>query len=145
MSLQTLQPGCYRCIYLSQMKDFTLVLKKDGKVLFSSRESGLKPLVKCISLFSGKVENATIEDKVVGIAAARLIVFSRMLSRVRAGLISEKAIGHFRSHGIKFSSRKRVEDILTSNGKGPCPMEKLSRKFADDNQFYSVLRSKFNG
>jgi len=124
-------------------KRHSLVLKRGSKVIFSSSASGLKPLVECIARFQGTIKNADLEDRVVGIAAARLIVFSQMVSRVRAGLISEKALHHLGFHGIPSSGRKRVARILAPNQKDPCPMEKLSRKYPDDGDFFSALLREF--
>ncbi len=121
------------------MSGYSLILKKGEKVLFASRESGLRPLVDCVGRFAGKVRGADLIDKVVGMGAARLIVLSEVASRVRAGLITEAALAHLAAHGVESVGKKKTEKILGRDGTGPCPMEMLNEKYPDDRQYLGSL------
>ena len=121
------------------MSGYSLILKDGGKVLFASRESGLKPLVECVGRFAGKVRGGDLTDKVVGMGAARLIVLSEIASRVRAGLITEEALAHLTAHGVQALGRKKTIKILDRDGTRPCPMELLNEKYGDDRQYLKAL------
>lgn len=121
------------------MKGYSLILKDGEKILFASREGGLKPLVKCVGQFAGKVRGADLMDKVVGMGAARLIALSKMISRVRAELITEDALHYLAKHGIRAEGRKKVKKILGADGINPCPMEMLNEKYGDDREYLEAL------
>lgn len=121
------------------MSGYSLILKKGEKVLFSSRESGLRPLVECVGRFAGQVRGADLMDKVVGMGAARLIVLAKIASRVRAGLITEAALAHLAAHGVEAVGKKKTKKILGRDGTGPCPMEMLNEKHRDDRQYLEAL------
>lgn len=117
-------------------RNYSLVLKKGGRVLFRSRQRGLRPLVRCVARFSGRLEKAVLEDKVVGMAAARLISFSGMISRVEAGAISEEALGYLLRGGIE------ARGGPWTKGKS-CRWERLAADCPDDRLFFSFLVEEF--
>ena len=102
---------------------YSLALVKDEKIIFSSQKSGLRPLVECISKFRGKEGNCTLHDKVIGLAAARLIVYGGFISGVVAGAASKKAKDFLEKEGISIKSKKVVESILNKDKTGICPGE----------------------
>ena len=119
--------------------EFTLVLKDGNKVIFSSKKRGLRPLLECLVEWSGRVDNASLTDKVVGRAAARLIVRSKIIGTVTAGLISRGALKYLSDHSIPVKWREKTDVILRGDGHGICPMEELSNRFPDDIDFYLAV------
>jgi len=115
---------------------YSLVLRKSGKIVYRSRVKGIKPLVECVIRFSGRVEDAFLEDRVVGMAAARLIAYSGFISRVAAGAISPAALNHLIERGIRARGGPW-------NDRRQCRWERLSASITDDRDFFSLLTREF--
>jgi len=131
-------------IFESGDTEFSLILRDGEKVIFASKMKGLRPLVECVVEWSGRVTDASLTDKVVGTAAARLIVKSGMIGTVTAGVISRGAIKHLSDHSIPAQWREKTGVILRSDGKGFCPMEELSNRLPDDRDFFPALFRYFS-
>ena len=130
-------------IFESGETEFSLILRDGEKVIFTSKKRGLRPLLECVVEWTGRVENASLTDKVVGIAAARLIVRSKMIGTVTAGVISREALKYLSAYSIPVVWREETDAILRGDGNGICPMEELSNRFPDDIDFYSAVMDFF--
>jgi hypothetical protein len=125
------------------VKDNTsLVLKKEGRELFSSDKPGLRPLFECVQQFKGKEDHCTLYDKVVGLAAARLILYSGFITEVKTPLASEKAVQHIGERQMPMHVDKVVPNIMNKEQTSICPMEKEALEL-DDSQFYNHLKNLF--
>ncbi len=124
--------------------EFSLILRDRNTVIFSSRKRGLRPLVECVIEWAGRVDNASLTDKVVGSAAARLIVRSKMIGSVTAGVISRGALRHLSDHSIPVKWNKETDAILRADGKGICPMEELSNSLPNDSEYFPALFRHFS-
>lgn len=117
----TLQEGNYTC-----------VVAKGGKVIFTSRERGVKPLVDCYRQYgqAQEGEDTALADKVIGRAAAllaRLMGVRALYARV----ISQGAMEELNKAGIEAGCETMVEAVRNRAGTGLCPMEQLSRGVED--------------
>jgi hypothetical protein len=124
---------------------YSLALYKDSKLIFSSKGTGIRPLVDCIMKLkkeSPNIKDCILHDKVIGLAAARLIVYSKMISEVHAGTISKDAAVMLEKEYIEVEAEKGVENILSRDRSGPCPMEELARKVPDNKLFFLELEDK---
>ena len=128
----------------SSEDEFTLVLRDGEKVIFASRKRGLRPLLECVAAFAGKLHGAFLIDNVAGTAAARLIVASQMIARVQAKVISEGALRHLSDHSIQVEWREKTDNILKADERGLCPMEELSKRFLEDEEFIPGLFAHFS-
>jgi len=128
----------------TETEKFSLVLRDGDDVIFSSKKRGLRPLIECVVEWAGRVENASLIDKVVGSAAARLIVRSGMIGTVTAGVISREAIKYLSDHYIPTEWREKTNIILRGDGKGICPMEELSNRLLDDRDYFPALLQYFS-
>jgi uncharacterized protein DUF1893 len=124
--------------------EFSLILRDCEKVIFTSKKRGLRPLLECVVEWSGRVDNTSLADKVVGIAAARLIVRSKMISSVTAGVISRGALKYLSDHSIPAEWREETDAILRGDGKGICPMEELCNRLPDDRDYFPALFQHFS-
>jgi len=130
---------------LSQPEDEeTLRLEKNGEVIFSSREHGIKPLVECLAEFCGNIEDGILTDKVVGTAAARMIGAAGICVRVRTELISISARRRLEKRGIGVEARREAGFIRGKVNNAPCPMETLSEKYTDDTSFFQAIFTFFS-
>lgn len=103
--------------------NYPLILYHHRKAVYSSRDSGLQPLVMCISECKGKYTHCRLYDKVMGLAAARLIVYSGMIDKVTTPLASTSAVALLKENNIKIAAGKVVDCIMNKDRTGRCPME----------------------
>lgn len=120
-------------------KKYSLVLEKDSKVIFTSDKPRLRPLVECI-LENKERKNCKLYDRVIGLAAARLIVYSGMISSVETPVASVAGIEHLRKNGILIHSEKTVEMILNDTKTGQCPMEMRAKDAGSDEEYFKTLK-----
>ncbi len=122
---------------------YSLALIKDNKILFSSKKSGLRPLVECTKEFKSKFKDCTLYDKVVGLAAARLIVYSAMINLVVTDLASKPAKEFLEKNNIKINAKNSVDNILRKDRKGVCPMEIKAIEIGGNTLFFSEMELSF--
>lgn len=67
----------YSLEYFSE-KYWSFVLIKNNRIIFKSRLDGLKPLIYCIKKHKKEIREAIVFDKIVGRAAAILLVFGKV-------------------------------------------------------------------
>lgn len=127
-----------------ETKEYSLILRDRDKILFSSKKKGLLPLLECVIAWHGKVNNTFLTDKVVGGAAARVIIESKMIGTVMTGVISNGALKLLESHSIPVKWKERADIILRSDRKKICLMEDLSRRNPDNNDFFPALFRHFS-
>tara|TARA_Y100000310_G_C20550112_1_gene747636 strand:- start:592 stop:990 length:399 start_codon:yes stop_codon:yes gene_type:complete len=123
---------------------YSLALVSDGKVVFSSLKSGLRPLFECVNEFRGKSEGCEVHDKVVGLAAARLIVYSGMIKGVCTLTCSKLAEELLKKEGVELSAENIVDNILTGDKTNVCPMEVKAIGISNE-EFYLAMKKRFDG
>ncbi|VVC03382.1 Uncharacterised protein [Candidatus Bilamarchaeum dharawalense] len=121
---------------------YSLVLVNEDKVVFQSSLSGLRPLVECVKTNAGG--NCILYDKVIGLAAARIIVHSGLISKVVTPLASYPAKKLLEEDGITVEADEVVEKILNKDKTAPCPMEVKALEM-DNEQFFKFMIGKFGG
>jgi hypothetical protein len=123
---------------------YSLALVHEDKVVFALSGPGIRPLVQCILDNQGKLSDCTLYDKVVGLAAARLAVWSGMISQIHAGLLSETAKTYLDSIGFPHTEDRLVPVILDRTQLGICPMEMIARENPTDAIMWQKIREKLN-
>ena len=108
-------------------KPWSFVLIKNGKIIFRSKAERLKPLILCIRKHKNEMRRAIVFDKIVGRAAAMLLVHAQV-KEVWTPTISRDARKYLEKNKIKAEFKKEVKNIMNQKGSDLCPMEKLSRK-----------------
>lgn len=101
----------------------TIAVVSDGEV-FTSQERGVKPLLHLLTEKKGFLKGASVADKVIGKAAALLMVLGE-IKEVHTLIVSEPAIKVFEKHNIPCFYDKKVTRIVNRTGDGLCPMETL--------------------
>ncbi|MFH1316391.1 MAG: DUF1893 domain-containing protein [Candidatus Woesearchaeota archaeon] len=117
----------------------SLVLIKDDNVIFNSEKSGLRPLFECVKEMKGKVSECVLYDRVVGLAAARLIVYSGMISKIVTPVCSKPAVKLLEKDGIELEAGEIVMNILRMDNSDICPMEKLALETEDNKEFWEKI------
>lgn len=101
----------------------TIAVKKGDKV-FTSSDRGVKPLLHLLENEKDFLKGASVADKVVGKAAALLMVLGG-IKEVHTNVISDPAVEVFEKHRIPYFYEEKVKRIINRKGDGLCPMETL--------------------
>ncbi len=119
--------------------DDTLRVYKDDELLFSSDKDRLLPLLEYIDNFAPYHQQVIIFDKIMGNAAA-LLSITASCQKVYSPLGSQYAIKTLDRYGIKHHIAQVVTYIQRPDGKGMCPMEKLSIN-KEPEEFYKAIKN----
>ncbi len=117
----------------------TLRVYKGDKLLFSSSNDRLLPLLEYIDRFVPYRQQVVIFDKIMGNAAA-LLSAKASCREVYSPLGSQLAVKTLDKYGIKYHLTEIVPYIQKANGEEMCPMEKLSLD-KEPEEFYEVIRN----
>jgi len=120
--------------------DDTLRIYIGETAVFSSDKDRLMPMMEYLESHSPGPQPVTIFDKVIGNAAALLAVKANA-REVYSPLGSEIAVKTLEKHGIAYNFSEIVPYIMRPDGKGMCPMEKLSIGKTPD-EFYQELKAR---
>jgi len=116
-----------------------LVVIKNGSVLFSSREPGIKPLLEAIhGIPAAELRGAGVADTVVGKAGALLMAHANV-AFVASRVMSKIAVDTLREHKIPFYAQTVVPTILGRNANEQCPFEQAVRDVTDPRRAFDIL------
>jgi hypothetical protein len=121
---------------------WNLVIVKNGRVLFSSRERGIAPFFQAVQSIGRGLHNAAVADRIVGLAVAMLCLHARVRS-VYAGIVSQGAFDMLKKKGVAVNSKTTVPHISNYDGTGLCPFEKLAESCRKPSQLLVALQSLF--
>ena len=118
----------------------TIAVVSNGEV-FTSHERGVKPLLHLLSEKKGFLKGASVADKVIGKAAALLMVLGE-IKEVHTLVISEPAIKVFEKYNIPCFYDKKVDRIINRTGDGLCPMESLCLDVEEPKEAFTEIKEK---
>ena len=118
----------------------TIAVVSNGEV-FTSQERGVKPLLHLLSEKKGFLKGASVADKVIGKAAALLMVLGE-IKEVHTLIISEPAIKVFEKYNIPCFYDKKVDRIINRTGDGLCPMETLCLDVEEPKEAFTKIKEK---
>lgn len=116
----------------------SVVIVKLGKIMFTSREPGVRSLIEAIREFGPSLARASVADKVVGKAAALLCVYAKA-SRVYGCVMSELGSEVLKRFSVPFEHETLVPNILDRDGTGMCPFEKLVLRINSPEEAFSAM------
>jgi hypothetical protein len=123
--------------------NLTLVIVKNGEVIFETASHGVSGFLDAIERFGDKLEGASVADRVVGKAIALLCVYAKVKA-VYAITLSKTAKTVFEESMIHHEWNEQVKNILDCDRNELCPFEKLAIKISDPNDAYMRLRALQN-
>jgi hypothetical protein len=121
-------------------EDFSLVVVKKGKVVFETKKQGVSGFLKAIEKMHQKLFDASVADKIVGVAAAMLCVYSGV-SSVFALTVSEGGIMVLEENNIVCLFEKKVSSILNRDKTDVCPFEKTALASETSEEAYVKLKA----
>ena len=116
-----------------------VIVNGGGELIY--KEHGIKTL---LSLQSGSLTGAFVADKVVGKAAAMMLVRGGAIE-VYAAVISEPALEVFKAHNVLCLHGEVVPNIINHDKTGICPMEQAVLGVDDIAKAYRILVEKTGG
>ncbi|MEW6227060.1 MAG: DUF1893 domain-containing protein [Bacillota bacterium] len=123
-------------------RDVGLVAVKDGKVITTSRERGVRPLVDVVLRHEQDLTDAVVGDRVVGRASAMLCIYCKAAA-VYTPLASEGAVAELESAHIPVIAEATTRSILNRAGTDVCPFEKMTAGLRSPAEVLGALRSFF--
>lgn len=119
-------------------KNYSFVLIKNNKIIFKSKNQGLKPLVFCLKKHEKEIRGAIVYDKVIGLAAAMLLKWGGV-AEIWTPLMSSNAKKYLRGKKVRIIFKKEVKNIFNKDRSDLCGMEKLA-----ENKGIAGLRKFFD-
>lgn len=120
--------------------DLELQIFSQNKIIYESKESGVRGLLDFLKTDYRQYENISVFDKVVGRAAAFLTILLDA-KEIYGAVGSESAAEALDDWGIKYHFEKAIPNILDRDKADICPMEKLSEGKTPE-EFYKALSLK---
>lgn len=120
---------------------YSLVLVSNEKKIFQSSLSGLRPLMECVKT-NYSLRDCTLYDRVIGLAAARIIIHSGMISNIITPLTSGLAKKLLEENNIAIRAEKIVERILNKDKTAACPMETKALEAKSNEEFFKFMKMR---
>jgi hypothetical protein len=119
---------------------YSLALLEGDILIHASREGGLRPLWDALEKYSDKF-GLILHDKVIGLAAARLIDRSGIIKEVCTTVVSLPAEQFLKDCGIRLTAFKVTANILTHDKSTVCPGEVIALNTSDPDAFYQKIKA----
>jgi len=123
---------------LLEKEKLALAIVKDGKLVFSSYERGIKPLYTAVEQLKDELEGSSVADKVTGKAAAMLCKYAN-IKELHTKLISENAMNLLNETSIIYEYDECAPHIKNCDKTGMCPVETLSLEAHNINELLSGI------
>jgi hypothetical protein len=120
-------------------KGITLVIVKEGKILFKSDLSGICGLLQAIEKLKKEMYGSSVADKIVGRAAALLLGYSHV-NEVYAPVLSKEGLKVLEENQIRIEYLNLVQTVLDRTGKNICPFEKFSSEIKSLDKAHKQLK-----
>ncbi len=120
--------------------DIVCVVATEQSILTSNLK-GIRPWLKWLRECPKELEDAMVVDKVVGKAAAMLMVVAKV-KKLYTPTISEQALAYLKTQAIEFDYDHTVPYITNIAQDGLCPMEETVQHTNDAYEGYQLLLNK---
>ena len=112
---------------------------KEGELIFESDLGGIRPHLKAIDELGRQLEGTLMVDKILGRAAAFLVIYSKAAEAI-TNIVSSPGKQVLDAHNMKFSYREEVPHIKMENGVIYCPFERMVQGIDDpDDPIHSLV------
>ncbi|MCL2026094.1 MAG: DUF1893 domain-containing protein [Leptospirales bacterium] len=120
---------------------FSLV---NGDNVFTSKEPGVKPVLQLLESNKSLLVNASIADRVIGRAAALLMVLGGV-KEVYGKVMSKPGYEALKQHGIGIDFDELVPNISNKTKTGLCPIEQSCLGIDDPSEAKRIILSTLSG
>ena len=112
-----------------------------GGTTFSSEMRGVAPILDLLREDPDALEDGVVADKVIGKAAALLLMYGR-IKALYTKVISSHALNVLKDSGIEVVYDKLVPYVINRDGTDMCPMEKLVLEIGSPEEAFEALDKK---
>ncbi len=123
---------------------YSLAVYEQHQLIYSSRDTGLRPLFDCLQTLRGK-SGLILHDKVIGLAAARLTVYSGIISEIITTVTSMPAKKFLEENGMMIEAYDVAANIMTRDGSSVCPGEIIALSTDDADNFFEKTKVMLHG
>jgi hypothetical protein len=129
--------------YLRELEETgnCLMIYADEELIFKSKSKGIRPHLEAIDELGDKLHGSLMVDKIVGRAAALLILYSKA-SKVQAQVLSEPGKQIFDECKIDYYYVDLVPHIKLEDGRIFCPFERMVQGISDPKEAYYAIIEK---
>ena len=121
----------------------SLMIYKNGELIFESSLKGIRPHLKAINELGEKLEDTLVVDKILGRAAAFLVIYIKAAEAMTV-VLSTPGKRVLEKYSVKFSYREEVPHIKMENGVIYCPFERMVQGIEDPDKAYKAIIEKMN-
>ncbi|HUV54826.1 MAG TPA: DUF1893 domain-containing protein [Candidatus Krumholzibacteriaceae bacterium] len=121
----------------------SLMIYKDGRLIFQSASKGIRPHLEAIEDHGEALRGTLMVDKIVGRAAALLILYSEA-AEVHAQVLSRPGKQVLDQHGLTTTYEELVDHIKMRDGSIYCPFERMVQDVSDPAEAYAAIVEKMN-
>ena len=119
----------------------SLMVYRDGDIVFQSSSKGIRPHLEAIDSLGEGLRGTVMVDKIVGRAAALLILYSGAVE-AHAAVLSTQGRRALEMHGLMFTYAEEVEHIKMLDGRIYCPFEAMVQGLTDPEEAYHAIVEK---
>jgi hypothetical protein len=131
--------------YLKRLEeaDMCLMVYRGDELIFQSSSKGVRPHLEAIVKLGDRLKGTVMVDKIVGRAAALLILYSEAVE-VYAGVITSGGREVLTRAGVKLSFEVETEHIKMVDGRIYCPFEAMVQGIDDPLKAYTAIVEKMD-
>jgi len=118
---------------------YSLALLEGGQIIHCAGGGGLRPLWDALEKFQGR-SGLILYDKVIGLAAAILIVRSGIIAEIHTKVASRPAEEFLEKNGMILHAAEVTANILTRDQSAVCPGEIIALGCSDTGEFMKSIR-----
>jgi hypothetical protein len=118
-----------------------LMVYEEGAMIFQSQSKGIRPHLEAIDELGSRLRGTLMVDKIVGRAAALLILYSGAVE-VHTGVISRGGRDVLNHAGVKLLYKEETEHIKMVDGRIYCPFEAMVQGIDDPERAYHAIVEK---
>ena len=121
----------------------SLMIYKEGELIFESDLKGIRPHLKAINELGSKLEGTLMVDKILGRAAAFLVIYSKAGEAITM-ILSTPGKQVLDKYRLKYRYEEEVPHIKLENGEIYCPFERMVQGIDDPVEAYTAIVEKMN-
>ncbi len=119
----------------------SLMIYSHGRLIFQSASKGIRPHLEAIEKHGEALRGTLMVDKIIGRAAALLILYSGA-AEAHAQVLSRPGKQVLDMHGLPTSYVELTDHIKMEDGSIYCPFERMVQGVADPIEAYTAIIEK---
>lgn len=112
----------------------------ENQLIYSSNKNGIRPHLEAIELLGNQLHGKIMVDKIVGRAAALLMLYTQA-REIHALVLSSPARNVLKGK-VEYVYDKLVDQIKTKDGRIYCPFERMVQNIDDPKEAYYSIKRK---